>query len=192
MTDAIQAVLPIQLIHAIGNLIGANNSRRHDTSRGPLGKVCVRRVDDDTVQVCGTDGHALMSCEVACVHNLPEGQTFTVNDVPRKVPTLAQCQEPFLPELEPWTAAVDPTVLEKVMARFEGDSRAGAFSPDLAERCLRALRYCGFGCAQMACHRDVTRFSTTNRWGPTPLVVLLAGVRTPAHRKEEEEALAKA
>lgn len=191
MTEATQALLPIALIHAIGNLIGAKRNN-HDTSRGPLGKVCVRRVDDDTVQVCGTDGHVLMSCEVACVHNLPKGQTFTVNDVPPKVPTHAQCREPFLPELEPWTAAVDPTTLERVLDRFEGDARAGAFNPDLGERCLRALRYCCLGAAQMACHRDITKFTTTNRWGPTPVVVLLAGVRTTAHVQEQEEADAKA
>ena len=180
MSDAIQAVLPIPLIHAVGNLIGANNKHRHDTSRGPLGKVCVRRVDDGTVQVCGTDGHVLMSCEVACIHNLPEGQTFMVNDVPRKVPTHAQCQEPFLPELEPWTAAVDPSMLEKVMAKFEADGRTGAFNPTWRSAACRPFVTADSVCPD-GLPRDVTRFSTTNRWGPTPLVVLLAGIRTTVH-----------
>ena len=124
-----------------------------------------------------------MSAEVATTHNLPGDQTFVVNDVPTKVPTRDMCREPFLPQLEPWTAAVDPTMLERVMGKFEGDDRSGAFNPQLAERCLRALRYCGIGYVQMACHRDITRFSTSNRWGPTPVVVLLAGVRLSSHHQ---------
>ena len=41
MADPIQAVLPRKVVHAIGYLIGANSKKDHDTSKGPLGRVCV-------------------------------------------------------------------------------------------------------------------------------------------------------
>jgi len=186
MTDAIQARLPIQLVYAIGHLIAANRDH-HDTSRGPLGKVCVRRVDNATVQLSGTDGHALMSAEVSCSHNLPEGQTFVVDEVPPRAPRVSLHKVPFLPPLSRWEASVDPCLLEKSLSRFEADGRPGAFDPRLGEACMRALRHCGVGFVEIACNREVTRFTTANRWGPTQVVLLLAGVRLSCHTEEDAE-----
>ena len=143
-------------------------------------------MDDNTVRLCGTDGHALMACSVETIHNLPEGQTFVVPDVPSRVPTATQCKEPWPVELEPWTAAVEPRMLERVLDKFEEDARTGAFNPELGERCLRAIRYCGPTYVEQSVHRQITRFSTFNSWGPSPLVVLLAGVRLTTHLKEAE------
>ena len=181
-----KAVLPIQLVYAIGNLIAAHRDH-HDTRRGPLGRVCARRAGDATVQLSGTDGHALMSAEVSCSHNLPEGQTFVVDEVPPRAPRVSLHKVPFLPPLSRWEASVDPCLLEKSLSRFEADGRPGAFDPRLGEACMRALRHCGVGFVEIACNRDVTRFTTANRWGPTQVVVLLAGVRLSRHREEDAE-----
>ena len=95
-----------------------------------------------------------MSCDVSSVaHNLPADQTFVIPKVslPTKVPTATQCKEPWLVELEPWTAAVDPHMLERVLSKFEADGRTGAFNPELGEKCMRAFGTAGAHTSRWRC-----------------------------------------